>query len=132
MRIYNNKQGYTRLTKCGSGALFTHRRVFDKIDLPYFWRKIDTLTGQEVSTEDIYFSLKVKEAGLKVYGCNFVEVGHYHNVNLSTVAKRFYEDRVLTSGLGPEQNLDNGVTIDSSSDKECPSESDVAAVSPTC
>ena len=136
MRIYSNKQGYTRLIKCGTGAIFIHRRVFDKIQLPYFKRLVDPVTDQETSTEDIYFSLKVKEAGLKVYGCNSVEVGHYHNVNLSTVAKRFYEDRVLTSGLGPEesekQTLDTGVTINSSSDKECPSESDVAAVSPTC
>lgn len=136
-RIYQNKKGYTRLIKCGTGAIAIHRRVFDKIARPWFWRDRDPMTAQEINTEDVTFSLKVKNAGLKVYGCNFIEVGHYHNVNLSTVAKKLYdpvfcsEDRFLTCGLGEQQNLDNGVIINSSSAEECPSEVGAAGVSPT-
>lgn len=114
---------YYPLTKCGSGAIFIRPEVFDKIDMPYFWYDYNE-DGGMCATEDINFCKKVRAAGLKLYGSGSHDCGHFHNVNLSIVAKLIDDTR---KGLDTEAKLGNKEQVELTGD---PSLDSVATARP--
>lgn len=108
---------FYELAKAGTGAIFIHRRVFETVPEPWFWYPYNKDGGIE-GTEDITFCQKAREHGLKIYGNGAVEVGHYHNVNISLIDA--LAQRKLQEGYekGKSQVLST----------ERPSVADVAAV----
>lgn len=70
----------------GGGVLAIRRRVFGRIEKPYFRFGYDG-DGFMVEGEDLYFSKKVKAAGLRIFGSNIYEAGHFHSIDLSLLAR---------------------------------------------
>jgi hypothetical protein len=78
--------GFHELSKAGTGVIFIKPSVFNKISYPYFSYLYNEDQGMQ-GTEDIQFCLKARAAGLKIYGNSGVTIGHYHNVELSSLWK---------------------------------------------
>jgi hypothetical protein len=93
------------LTKCGTGAIFMKPELFDIIEKPYFWYTFNEDQGM-TATEDINFSRKVVDSGLKIYGNPNISVGHYHNANIDVIAKR------LVPRIDKEVKICSNGTID--------------------
>lgn len=111
---------FYELTKCGTGAIFIKPEVFSKIEMPYFWYTYNSDMGMD-GTEDINFCKKVRDAGLKIYGNGSVDVGHYHNVNLSILAKLICDTR-------DKKELDKSESLGSVAIDESKSPSDLSVV----
>ena len=78
--------GFYELSKAGTGVIFIRPSVFNKISYPYFSYLYNEDQGMQ-GTEDIQFCLKARKAGLKIYGNAGITIGHYHNVELSSLWK---------------------------------------------
>lgn len=78
--------GFYELSKCGTGVIFIRPALLRAMDYPYFTYLYNADQGM-AGTEDIQFALKAREKGFKIYGKAGVNVGHYHNVELSTLWK---------------------------------------------
>lgn len=66
------KENLIPIDGCGGGCLLVHRRVFEKLEKPYF-----AFPKEEVSAgEDFYFCRKVRQAGFQIYLDPGVICGH--------------------------------------------------------
>jgi len=81
-------EGFKELTKCGTGAIFIRREVFEKVPFPWFEYVVNEYGGFDGS-EDISFCTKAREHGIKIYGNPAIQVGHLHSVNLLTLANKY-------------------------------------------
>lgn len=114
-----NLEGWHELTKCGTGVIFIRREVFEKIRFPWFKYVVNDDGGFD-GTEDIYFCKKALDAGIKIYGNASIQVGHFHSVNLLTLANKYIPvDKLEMLGVKPVQ------------DSSHLAESEPAMVSPT-
>lgn len=80
------KPGWQEMGSGGTGCMFIKRRVFTsgKITAPFFQIISDARKGQVVS-EDIYFTGRATEAGLKVFiNADFV-CSHFRTVDLAEI-----------------------------------------------
>ena len=83
--------GFHELSTCGTGAIFIRPSILEKIKYPYFSYLMNDDEGMQ-GTEDIQFCLKARMAGVKIYGNASIAVGHFHSVNLTTMASLLYEN----------------------------------------
>ena len=70
----------------GAGCLLVNRRVFEKIEKPYFLTPYND-EGEALSTEDIYFFKKVKKAGYKIFLDKSMVARHVKTVDLTEIAE---------------------------------------------
>lgn len=96
--------GYHELSKCGTGAIFIRPRHLAKMPYPYFKYLYNEEGGMQ-GTEDIQFCLAARKAGLKIYGLSGMNVGHFHSVDLSVMAKILFDKPKET---GVEESQGNG------------------------
>ncbi len=83
---------YYELHQCGTGAIFIRPEVFQKLPAPWFFYSYDAMNNM-TSTEDINFCVKLREAGMKIYGFGGLTVGHHHTVNLAALARLLFDVR---------------------------------------
>lgn len=89
------------LQKCGTGAIFIRPEVFRKVPPPWFFYTYDEMHSM-TATEDINFSLKLQDHGMKIYGNGGLTVGHHHTVNLAVLAKMLYDVKPAASPAAEE------------------------------
>jgi hypothetical protein len=99
--------GYHELTKCGTGVIFIRPSVLREMPYPYFKYVYNADQGM-TGTEDIQFCMAAREKGLKIYGNTAVKVGHYHNVELSSLWK-WAESLNAASCVGDGAGVELGV-----------------------
>lgn len=123
--------GFYPLTKCGTGCIFIRPRVFEKIQPPYFWYPKNKHEGNE-GTEDICFTKKVVEAGMKIYGNASVMVGHYHNCNLEAVAHAIHLAQIEAVETYKKELTTRGTMGIEVGEAERPSDQPALAACPAC
>jgi|SRR5215472_1416748 len=99
--------GFHELTKAGTGVIFIRPEVFRKLAYPYFTYLYNEDQGM-CGTEDIQFCLRAREAGFKIYGNADVIVGHYHNVDLSTLWKWYEKSNGKVVDTKPDTAAESG------------------------
>jgi len=80
----DSKEDLIEVDGVGTGCLLIHRKVFDRLNKPYFETVYDKNGMVEVS-EDLNFCKKAQEAKFKIWVDKRMVVSHYKTVNLSTV-----------------------------------------------
>jgi GT2 family glycosyltransferase len=63
------------------------RRVFEKLDPPYFKYVYDEM-GKLKLGQDFYFCQKAREAGFRIYVHTGILTSHYQNIDLLKLFKR--------------------------------------------
>lgn len=75
---------WLELEATGTGCIFLRRRVFEKMEYPYFHYKWDS-DGCLDSTEDIIFSQESRKKGVRIWLNTKFTARHFHTVDLSTL-----------------------------------------------
>lgn len=70
----------TEADAIGMGCCLIHKRVFDKLDKPYFNWTLDE-DGNKGVSEDFYFCKKAKEAGFKIFVDTRISCEHMGSFN---------------------------------------------------
>lgn len=112
--------GFHPLAAGGTGVMFLKRTPFLDFPMPWFEYRYNKMGGME-ATEDIVFTEKMVERGLKVYGNGAIRVGHFRSVNLDVMSDKWFQGQMALKALDKQQS--SPVESESSA---CP-----AAVSPT-
>ena len=79
---------WRELAFAGTGVMFVHRSVLQKIAQPWFRFSYDSI-GMITKPEDASFCLKAREAGFSTWGNVNFEADHFKTVSLSALAKLF-------------------------------------------
>lgn len=83
----------------GLGFMLVHKRVFQKVDPPWFW--FDT---ERNISEDFNFCAKAKENGFKVYVDTSIILGHLAHLTINLDTYRMYQQRELDKGFLPGED----------------------------
>lgn len=59
---------------CGFGCILMHREVLMKLEKPYF--KYDYISAKKELSEDFYFCIQARKAGIKLWAIPELECGH--------------------------------------------------------
>ena len=76
------KSGLEKVTAIGCGVMMVKRKVFEKTPKPWFW--FDTLPGDKMLGEDVYFCVKAYDAGFDTY------IDHDLSKYVGHIGKRTY------------------------------------------
>jgi hypothetical protein len=68
----------------GTGAIFIRRRVFRKLEKPYF-KFLHDADEEETVGEDIYFTSKARQAGCRIFTNLDYVCSHYRTIDLAEV-----------------------------------------------
>lgn len=60
----------------GTGCLLIKRKVFEELDFPWFWYERPPNGDDDMMSEDIYFCMKAREKGFKIYADAKMFCGH--------------------------------------------------------
>lgn len=85
--IPKSNEGVIEVDAIGTGCLLIKRRVFEAMEWPYFWYEEDPPGSKKMMTEDSFFCIKARKAGLKVHCDTSILCGHVgtgHVVPVST------------------------------------------------
>ena len=80
-------KGLLKVGLAGSGCIMIHRRVFSKIEEPYFKFSFNDAITDVVESEDFGFCTRVIEAGMDVYVDTDRACGHFKHVDLHEILK---------------------------------------------
>jgi hypothetical protein len=72
----NGNQLFDKFDGLSTGMLLTDIRIYDAIPQPWFWLVDDDPTDNDFVGEDVYFSMKAKEAGIPIKVDIGLELGH--------------------------------------------------------
>lgn len=75
--------GLCEVDRVGGGCWFIRRRVFDKMEKPYFRILFNPDTYQMVVSDDIFFQTEAKKRGFRIFCDTRFECSHYHTRDLS-------------------------------------------------
>lgn len=78
-------RGKNKVAAVGTGCIFIHREVFEKLDKPYFEFVADYETGAYTMGEDYHFCRKAHEVGFNTYADSRFICGHFHTLDLVEV-----------------------------------------------
>ena len=81
-----------------TGCMLIHRKVFDKVEKPYFEIPLDE-DGLAACSEDIYFCGKAQEAGFKIWIDKRMIANHYKIMDLKSVFVK-YKEHIKTMNKG--------------------------------
>lgn len=81
-----NATEWLELQSAGTGCIFIHRRVFEKLPYPWFGYEYDK-DGCMSATEDVPFLQTARKHGFRVWGNTRYTVGHFRSVDLSKIQK---------------------------------------------
>lgn len=92
-----NKKGLEKTTAIGCGVMLVKREVFEKTPRPWFW--FETLPGEKLLGEDVYFCVKAYDAGFDTWIDHDLsnEIGHVGSYTFS------WKDVTLEENNGVDQ-----------------------------
>ena len=90
---------WIELSAVGSGLMYIRRRVFERVQEPFFRFRYDE-NGEQTVTEDYYLCLKASAEGFRIWGNLCFEVDHFKTVSLCALARLV--------GIQPTPSLRNG------------------------
>jgi GT2 family glycosyltransferase len=97
-------QEWTELSAASSGTMLVRRAAFERMAKPFFRFAYDEI-GRVCECEDIFFSRKAREAGLRLFGNANYLVEHFKTVPLSMWAQSSaYRDLCGVAGRFPMLN----------------------------
>lgn len=80
----------------GTGIMLTHLSIFQRIDWPWFWLELISLTGSaeaQLMNEDIAFCRRAREAGYPIWCDPLAEAVHWKSLPLSpSTLRQFLEN----------------------------------------
>lgn len=88
--VYSGKE-LEEVDRCGSGCILIHRRVLEKLDVPF-----ESQTGKHGLRhlgEDILFSDKVRKLGFKLWTHWNYPCSHYKVVDLMSIAQSLLKEK---------------------------------------
>lgn len=108
------KPGWQEMGAGGTGAMFIRRRVFeqpDKLSKPFF-KIISHETRGQIVSEDIFFTGRAAEAGMKTWVNTDFICSHYHTIDLAEVNQGAFRiiDRFVT--VLREKYGDAGINVE--------------------
>jgi len=80
------KSEWCELACAGTGVMFIHRRVFERMGNRGWFRFAYDADGRVSNSEDVGFCQKARRAGFSVWGNQQFEADHYKTVPLSRLA----------------------------------------------
>ena len=86
-------EGLVEADAIGTGAVLISRRVFEKIDKPWFEYIYDEAANNRYPAEDIYFSLLCKEKDIKMWVDTELVVPHLHPIGVVEKTFRLWYER---------------------------------------
>jgi len=93
-----------RISNCGFGVVLVKRRVFEKMEWPWF-KDIFTRHNWAIG-QDVYFLAKAQECGFEVWADPDVQCGHNKTLNLLEFANIVYGNKKCLSDLRPSLYLE--------------------------
>ncbi len=82
----DQKKEWRELESAGTGAMFIHREVLDRLPAPWFRSSFDEM-GATLIGEDLKFCLNARTVGFSTWGNQNFEVDHFKTVSLSALAR---------------------------------------------
>lgn len=84
----SSKSEWRELAWTGTGALFVHRQVFERMGTAGWFRFTYDGNGQRTNFEDISFCQNARRAGFSVWGNQEFVVDHFKTVSLALLASK--------------------------------------------
>lgn len=84
--IDTNEAGLIEVDRIGGGVWFIRRRVFEKMEQPYFRVVYDPFTYETVVTDDIYFQDRAQRLGFRMFCDTRYVASHFHTMDMARIA----------------------------------------------
>ena len=98
--IEDHGHGVFEIAACGMGCALIKSEVFRRLEYPHFFYK-EALTSKDTVSEDIYFCMKARKAGFKVWADSTIQCdhkgSHFFQVEVET-----HLDRVAKQDMLPK------------------------------
>jgi FkbM family methyltransferase len=94
--------GVVEIAACGMGCALINSEVFRKMKYPHFFYK-SALTMQETVSEDVYFCLKARDHGFKIWADSSIQCDHKGSTyfKVEEIASKSHLEKVAEQDLLP-------------------------------
>jgi hypothetical protein len=83
--VVMNPPGLQEVDRVGGGCWFIRRRVFDKMEKPYFRLEHDPNTFEIIMTDDLYFQDQAQGLGFRQFCDTRFVAHHHHTFDMTTI-----------------------------------------------
>jgi FkbM family methyltransferase len=98
-------RGVVEIAACGMGCALIKGKVFCKMQYPHFFYK-EALNHRDTVSEDVYFCMKARETGFKVWADSTIECDHKGTNFFRVQEEKTHLQKVAEADLLPAQHAE--------------------------